>query len=329
MLKKYLLANKKIIPITLLAILGCLVVFTVVQYFMQRHRIIDDNMLAFNIYFLNPATNALEAEVHHVELGEDIDMTNAILDIFYTGPRSTNLVRTIPDDVVLGAHVRILNNLALLDLFFTQEYAQMQPLEELFFRSALVWTVTELSFIDDVRFFVGPYELLRPNGQPVGLLNRSNVRINPLLIPHREQYVWLYFRRSDNRGLARQRRLIQVNPDQDIEHTVLEQLVIGPGPQMPHLATTVPPDTVIRSITIDEGICYINLSGEFLSPLAESEELMLMAIFSVVNSLTALGNVSQVQFLIDTEFIYTNIGGFNLEDPIDPNIDIVASALSG
>lgn len=323
-LKKYLLQKKKIIPMVLLAFLGSIVVFTVIQYFVQRNRPIDDNMLAVNVYFLNTAANALEAEVHHVELGEHIDMINAILDIFYTYPRSGNLVRTLPYDMGLAPQFRILNDLSLLEVFFTREYLRMDPQQELFFRSALVWTVTELNFIDDVRIFVGLNELQRPNGRLVGLLNRSNVRINPLLIPHRDEYVWLYFRRSDGRGLGRERRLVQVIPDQDIEHTVLEQLIIGPGPHMTYLTPSIAPDTIIRSVTIEEGICYVNLSSEFLNPLAESEELMLLAVFSVVNSLTDLSNVTYVQFLIDTEFIYTNIGGVNLENPIEADFEIIS-----
>ena len=71
------------------------------------------------------------------------------------------------------------------------------------------------------------------------------------------------------------------------------------GPTVAGVAPTVTPATKILGVTIKDGICYLNLSAEFLTisyPVSEE-----MVIYSLVNSLTELPNVNKVQISIDGE----------------------------
>ena len=53
------------------------------------------------------------------------------------------------------------------------------------------------------------------------------------------------------------------------------------------------------AVTTKDGVCYVNLSKEFLVKQGNlTDEVVL---YSFVNSLTELSNVNKVQFMIDSE----------------------------
>ena len=82
-----------------------------------------------------------------------------------------------------------------------------------------------------------------------------------------------------------------------MEKLVTEQVIEGPKEK--GMRPTVTPTTKILGATIKDGICYLNLSADFLTlsyPVSEE-----MVIYSLVNSLTELPNVNKVQISIDGE----------------------------
>ena len=68
------------------------------------------------------------------------------------------------------------------------------------------------------------------------------------------------------------------------------------GPQAKGSLATVPPETKVRNIMTQDGICYVDLSSEFVSRHSGGKAKELLTIYSIVNSLTALDDVSKVQF---------------------------------
>lgn len=286
------------------------------------------NKEKIEVYFLEPLSNTLATETHLIERAEKEDMTDAVLSILYGGPKSKNLAATFPPGVrliegKLIAHPDSPEDFTLT-LKFSEEYGGMSPPEEQYFRGSLVWSVTELPFIKDVRISVGDSELLKTYGQPLGSLSRGNVIINPVISPDKvdSQKVKLYFYDSAAGRLAAEERTILVNPDHPVERYVMEQIIAGP--KTAGLSPVVPPETRLKGdVKTEEGICYINLSVEFDSKNTASGEQLRLNIYAVVNALTELDNVKKVQFSIESEKMENFKGSIDLSTPFERNEEVL------
>lgn len=253
-----------------------------------------------NVYFLNPVTKELNAEKRTIDNGSDTEAVEEALNILITGPKNTSLVGVMPENlkILKCKLIEGSNNTAEVD--FSNEYSQLKESQELYCRAAIVWTLTELDFIDTVHIFVDGKPLTRANGELVGDLDKSNVIVNPVISPDKveEKEVTLYFSDEQAMGLCPEKRTIEVKQSQTLETPILEQLIIGP--KKDRLYPTVPSETKIRNIKTEDGICYVDLSNDFVKSSGGSTAEML-TIYSIVNSLTELDNVKKVQFLIEGE----------------------------
>ena len=80
-------------------------------------------------------------------------------------------------------------------------------------------------------------------------------------------------------------------------------------------------DTKILGITVKDGICYLNLSEDFLTVVYPVTEDVIL--YSLVNSLTELPNVNKVQISIDgnTERYFGD--HINLESLYERNLELL------
>ncbi len=292
--------------------------YTAVTYYPSETK--SDSM-SINIYFVNPTSNGLEAEQHAITRGDEESMTLAVLTKLLEGPKETNLVKSIPSEVRLDDVIITADHVAEVSL--STSYKSLTPQQELFCRAALVWTLTGLEFIDNVHIYIGNEELLSLNGQPLGLLNRENVVITDdvLNVKTEKRTVKLYFSDTNAMYLVTEEREIEINPNQPIERSLMEELLKGPIEETSY--RTIPIETVIIDITTGEGICFVNLNADFMNKFlggSSSEELML---YSIVDTLTELSYVTKVQFLIEGNKIAESKGGFDLSKPLERNADLI------
>ena len=86
------------------------------------------------------------------------------------------------------------------------------------------------------------------------------------------------------------------------------------------MQSVIPKGTVLNKVSIQDGICYVDFSEEFMK-ISEgiSPEV---TIYSVVNSLTELSNVHKVQFLIDGT-IQKTYGNLEFASYFERNLDII------
>ncbi len=279
------------------------------------------------VYFLNPSSNELEPEIYYLNSTENNQIAQEVLAKLVEGPKSSTLIKTFPDYVkFLDGRLVIKDNSpnASLEVEFSQEYNKMTPPEEQFFRASLVFSMTELPFVNDVLLYVDGHELLRTDGNPVGYMSRDNFVINPVISPEKviSQRFTLYFYNSSAKKLEAEQRQVLVNPNQPIAKYILEQLIAGPKKE--GLSPTVPPETkILGDVKTEDGTCYINLSNDYMSRNNALGELLLTNIFSVVNSITELEDVNKVQFLIEGEKIDNFKNVVDLSMPVLRNRDYI------
>lgn len=121
------------------------------------------------------------------------------------------------------------------------------------------------------------------------------IEISPL--PEKTvELVTLYFPDKGHQYLVRENRIIEhtVEPK---EKLILEELLKGPlnGDKDFAMAPTVK----LYSVAIINGTAYVNLSEEFKSDLQFGKNNETLAVYSIVNSLTEIRTIKNVQILVE------------------------------
>lgn len=116
----------------------------------------------------------------------------------------------------------------------------------------------------------------------------------------RKTIVSLYFKNIETNSLIAEARCIDVKDLAKDPYTFLINLLIA-GPQNEKLESAIPEGTKINSCTLKGNTVYVDLSSEFINnaPSGINEESMI--IYSIVNTLTELNEVSGIKILINGE----------------------------
>lgn len=128
--------------------------------------------------------------------------------------------------------------------------------------------------------------------------------------------VILYFRCPTNNILAKETRYI-VRTVESRAAIILKELIKGPVD--PKLQPILSPRTKIYSVLIVGDTVYVNFSIEFSADLPRREIDEVLAVYSVVNSLTEIDNINNVQVLIEGERSYAFLNHFSLREPLVRN----------
>lgn len=246
-------------------------------------------------YMMNDGSmRPVEKRLHQSER-EDTLMT--VLQMLKEGAGADSMQKTIPDAVSFLS-VKLEGDTAVVD--FSAEYAQLDALEAAICRSSVVWTLTSLDFVENICFTMEGETLLDANGEAYDSCNRDTVWIDSEISAETTGYaiLTLYFANADGTELVTEERVVEANANQTREKTILEQLIAGPAEK--GNVGTIPVGTKLRDVTTtDDGICYVNLSEDFVLKHTGGEKEELLTIYSIVNSLCRLDYVDRVQFLIE------------------------------
>jgi germination protein M len=250
------------------------------------------------LYFMDTVNLKLETEERSISKGTNSEIVGKTLEQLIAGPKNQAYQKSIPSSVKILS-VELKNDVAVVNL--SAEYNTLKTKDALFCRAALVYTLTNLDFIKGVQILVDGKDLLKSNGESIGVVKREDIVIGNTVTPEPLQYetVKLYFLNKDASGLIIEQRDIEVNKNQPIAKYIMEQLIVGP--KNTGLLPTVPAETKIRDIKIKDGVCYVDLSTEFVTKHNGGSLGEVMTIQSIVNSLTEIPEIKKVQFLIEGE----------------------------
>jgi len=300
-------------------------------------RIMDlDNTI--NVYFFNPQTGRLESERRPMPEGNYLEVSQELWNMLVAGPESAMLSSVFPDGLEsgMGGSVEEIRNLQptpedrgirYLEVYINADYWNVPPVDEVIFRSAVVWTFTELEWINNVAFFVDSVPFTRLDGAAIGLMNRDNVLISPQVTTEQtvRRTVDLYFPNALLTGLVVERRMIEIPSNLTVEHVVLNELMRGPT--TPGLVSLIPSETVIYDVYIESltMTCYVDLNVAFDSRLTPVTQTRKLAVYSMVNSIISIrgADIGSVQFLINGERITGRGVDFDLSQVFEWNEDIV------
>ena len=129
--------------------------------------------------------------------------------------------------------------------------------------------------------------------------------------------VTLYF--SDNKGerLHAEMRDIFLT-DAGIARATIEELIKGPSSSS-NLMPSIPTDTRLLNIYIENGVSYVDFSREFVDNRIGGSSNDIMTLYSIVNTLTEFNTIEKVQILVEGE-IGVTFGNYILDEPFEKQI---------
>ena len=282
--------------------------------FLLGSKIGSSGMEGAEVYYLVSANNSLkEVRTNVPQEAETSNMAFHLLERMKEDPKKDGMISAVPADVeFLSVHLE--DKKAVVDV--SSSYLALENAQEVVCRSAIVWTLTSLEMIDNVELTVEGRTLRNQQGKEIGVMNRENVRIDGDVPAETTEYaiLKLYFTNADGTDFQIEDRVVEVNANQAREKTILEQLIAGPLEKGYY--PTVSADTKIRDVTTKkDGICYVNLSQDFLTKTATANINDVVTVYSIVNSLCELEEVDKVQFLMEGEKIEDYKGVLDFSTP--------------
>lgn len=168
---------------------------------------------------------------------------------------------------------------------------------EMLWKAAITKTLCQIEGVDEVKFEC--YDSSQPG---VGVVleffdETSFVDAETEGGYLQKDTITIYFANEQGDKLIEYNKMVEITTDVSLEQVVIESLIAGP--QREGYGATIPEGTTLKRISIKDGVCYVDLSGEFNQ--AQTECVDMVTLYSVVNSLCELPTVNKVQFLINGE----------------------------
>ncbi len=250
----------------------------------------------YEIFYLNNAETKVESYRYETETSDSQELLQELLEQLNTAPDKPVYKAPLTQGFELQG--------AALDagkclLTVSNTYKKLQPTTEVLIRAALVRTLTQIPAIKYVGISVEGESLLDNTGAPVGwmkaeqFIDNNGNEINTYELAR----VKLYFAGWDGNHLIAATREKMYLTTTSMERFVVQELINGPSGQIAGLYPTINPATEIVNVTTKDGICYVNLSGSFLT--AVNNVPIELSVYSIVNSLVELSNINKVQILVD------------------------------
>ena len=254
------------------------------------------NMMEYeaDIYYADAGKNSLSAEKVKIKVNTIDQLYEAVLNKMLEDPVSQSHMRIIPKGTkLLGAELKA----SVLAVDFSKEIYVENESESILIRTAVLRTMTALSEINAVEFFVEGEKMKNTYGEEIGILNKEDIVFETELEIEEKKYIKLYFSDLKSEHLIAEAREITVSPKETMEMRIIKELL--KGPVNPNLMKTIPSETKILSVETKEGICFVNFSQEFRTRHTGGSAGEMMTVYSIVNSLTEIDGVEKVQFLIE------------------------------
>lgn len=211
-------------------------------------------------------------------------------------------------------------------LDFTSEYLSGSAMREILARAAIVRTLTQIEEVKYVTVLVEGNPLLNRSGVPVGVMTAEQFIDNSGNVINTEEIasLSLYFANEDGDSLVKVSREVVYSSNIPLEKLVVEQLIKGVQENEEGAYPMLDPNIKINTVTVRDGVCYVNLDGTFLSQTTNvSADIV---IYSIVNSLVELSDINKVQFSVNGESEVTFKETMPLSEIYGRNLDLLEQA---
>lgn len=235
-----------------------------------------------------------------------------------SAPESVDLRRTIPESVKILSYTL---DRKQLYLDFSAEYLNMDKATEVLVRAAIVKTMVQVDEVSFIGIRVAGEPIKDSTGSTIGLMNENTFLDNMGSEENATKItnLNLYFANKTGDKLKNQSCVVEYNANVAVEKVIVEQLIAGPTEEGYY--ATIPKDTKVMNVTTKDGVCYVNLDTGFTGQ--GYDVLGTVTIYSIVNSLTELPGVTDVQILVNGETNISYKENISLETIFQRNMEMI------
>lgn len=272
------------------------------------------------IYCLNEERTGLTKVSYEFPEGDAEETARAVLEELKEPAEEIEYTAPIPKEVeVQGCRLRG----SILDVDFNSAYLEMGALEEKLVRAAVVQSLVLIDGINAVSFTVDGEMLKDSTGFPVGLMNEDDFVENTGSSPtaYQTDTLTLYFADKEGDSLVPREVDVRYSSNVSREKLIVEKLMQGPSGSGAY--PTINPDANLLSVTIKDGICYVNFDSTFLT--GAYDVLPEVTVYSIVNSLVEGTEAQQVQITINGETDAKYMETVDLSQPLEAKEELVAT----
>lgn len=234
-------------------------------------------------------SGVLAPEVRQVDV-TDYDM-KAFLTLYLLGPQSEELVSPFPKNLRV---IHVQNNQNAVVVVLDDSIASLSAVGLSVAASCLAQTLYVCYGTQSVTIQAQTVQL---NGKDSIVIYPAELVLEDRGADQAETTVKLYFADEQNRYLLAEERTGTVEQESKLPEYIVQALINGPCQES--LQATIPEGTMLLSVSVNDGICVVNLSSEFLYNRPPDEAGERMCLFSIVNSLTELESITSVEILIE------------------------------
>ena len=277
-----------------------------------------ENTISYDMYFLNNEETKVFSKEILIEEGDTALQLSALIEA----------MRTKQDD--LETHAALDYDFSVLSVSLDGEqvimnldekYLLLKPTTAVLIRAAIVRTLTQVEGVTCVSFQIAGTPLTDSAGNPLGnltadmFIDNAGTEINA----YQTTTLTLYFADENGDMLVSEKREVEYNSNIALEKIVVEQLLAGPEKEGSY--PMINPATTILSIAVKDGICYVNLSQDFLTQIYNVTSDV--TLYAITNSLVELTNVNKVQILVEgeTDVLYNE--KVSLNTVFERNLELV------
>lgn len=272
------------------------------------------------IYCLNEDRTGLTKISYDFPEGNAEETARAVLEELKEPAEEIEYTAPIPKEVkVQGCRLRG----SILDVDFNSAYLEMGALEEKLVRAAVVQSLVLIDGINAVSFTVDGEMLKDSTGFPVGLMNEDDFVENTGSSPtaYQTDTLTLYFADKEGDSLVPREVDVRYSSNVSREKLIVEKLMQGPSGSGAY--PMINPDANLLSVTIKDGICYVNFDSTFLT--GAYDVLPEVTVYSIVNSLVEGTEAQQVQITINGETDAKYMETVDLSQPLEAKEELVAA----
>ncbi|MBE0448250.1 MAG: GerMN domain-containing protein [Actinobacteria bacterium] len=124
--------------------------------------------------------------------------------------------------------------------------------------------------------------------------------------------VTLYF--SDDQAEHLVPEIHQIKKTSTVAKAAMEELIKGPAESGHH--ATIPPETKVLGVEINQNIAYVNFSQELIDQHWGGSAGERMTIASIVDTLTEFKSIQKVQILVEGKVVETIAGHSDVSKPL-------------
>ncbi len=273
---------------------------------------------SYQIYYTNKDETKLVAVGYEPTSTDSYEIAGELLAKLGDNPEDISLKKIKPDDVDVVGYTFEERQVYVT---FTSEYYELTNVQEIMLRAGVVRMLSKIPGVDYVSFYVDDQPLINSKGEVMGIMTaddfieNTGAQINAY---DRNEYV-LYFANSEGDKLIETAVELVYSSNISAEKLVIEQLIKGPEEE--GVYPTISNTTKLISASTKDGICYVNFDEGFLKqPDGVIESV---PVYSVVNTLLELPNISKVQIAVNGETNMVYKEAISLDTLFERNLDII------